>query len=166
LEILQDNGIESLERQTEFMAQCLSSWFEASGRFEDPRKAKLDALHPGNVVYQGRVLVSVITLIPAMIWKLKQEGLPVVSEKSSASLTKWLGDVALRANLVEKKAFISKEKFRARGYLGSGGIGRFRDSLWAVVVGHQKLTSTLKPEKIAAMAEKSRETVFKALGRG
>jgi DGQHR domain-containing protein len=165
LETLQDNGIESLERQTEFLAQCLSAWFEASGRFEDPRKAKREALHPENVVYQGRVLVSVITLMPAMIWKLKQENLPYVSEKSSAVLTAWLNDIAKRGNLLEKKAFISKEKFKARGYLGSGGIGRFRDTLWAAVSGQKKLVRTLKAEKIAMMAEKNRETVFKALGK-
>jgi hypothetical protein len=147
------------------LAQCLSAWFEASGRFEDPRKAKQEALHPENVVYQGRVLVSVITLVPAMIWKLKEEDLPYVSDKSLAVLSEWLHEVAKRGNLVDKKAFISKEKFKARGYLGSGGIGRFRDTLWAAVIGKRKLTMTLKAEKIAIMAERNRETVFKSLGK-
>lgn len=166
LEILEKNDIESLEEQTEFLAQCLSAWFEASGRFEDPRKAKQEALHPENVVYQGRVLVSVITLVPAMIWKLKQEKLPNVSERSLAELIAWLHEVAKKGNLLEGKAFISKESFKARGYLGSGGIGRFRDTLWAAVIAQKKLTKALKAEKIAMMAEKNREVVFSALGKG
>jgi DGQHR domain-containing protein len=163
LKTLDENGIESLEQQTEFLAQCLSAWFEASGRFEDPRKAKQGSLNPQNVVYQGRVLVSVLALIPAMIWKLKQEGVNHISDKAAKVLTTWLQDVARRANLLDKSVFISKERFKERGYLGSGGIGRFRDSLWAVVVGSHRLNKKLKPETIAALAEKNRGKVFKGL---
>ena len=163
LDIMRDNGIESLNEQTEFIAQCLSAWFEASGRFEDPKKAKRDALNPQNVAYQGRILVSVIALIPAMIWKLNQKKLPFISNKAGAALVGWLSDIAERANLLEKGIFISKDRFKERGYLGSGGIGRFRSSLWAVVTGKTRLNKKMRPEKVAALAEKNQSIIFKGI---
>lgn len=163
LDTLDEHGIVSLERQTEFLAQCLSAWFEASGRFEDPKKAKHASLNPQNVVYQGRVLVSILALIPAMIWKLKQENINYVSDKAEKYLIKWLRDVARKANLLDRGVFISKERFKEHGYLGSGGISRFRNSLWAVVDGNRRLNKKLKPETIAALADKNRGKVLKEL---
>jgi DGQHR domain-containing protein len=64
-----DAGLTSLDEQTEFVAQCLDAWLEASGRKHDLMES--DTLDPDNVAYQGRVLVSAITLIPACIWRLK-----------------------------------------------------------------------------------------------
>lgn len=162
---LEDHGIDGLEEQCEFIAQCLISWFEASGRFEDIKKAKKDSLSPQNVAYQGRILVSVITLIPAMIWKLKKKKIIFISEKAKESLTEWLKDIAERANLLEKGIFIGKDKFKAHGYLGSGGIGRFRDSLWAVIEKKHKLTKKTKTETIHKWAEENRSTVFESLGK-
>ncbi len=163
LDILHNNGIQSLESQTEFLAQCLSAWFEASGRFEDPEKARRKSLSPQNVAYQGRVLVSIFTLVPAMIWKLKKERVPFISEKAGKLLAFWLKDIARKANLLEDGVFIGKDKFKEHGYLGSGGIGRFRDTLWAVVIGKDQLTSKVKPEKVALLAEKNRATVRRKL---
>ena len=46
--------IEGLEEQTEFIAQCLDLWLEASGRKHDIDE--LEKPDPENVAYQGRVL--------------------------------------------------------------------------------------------------------------
>ncbi len=165
LEILEHNEVESLEDQTEFISQCLQAWLEASGRFEDPQK-KQEILNPQNVAYQGRVLVSVIALVPGMLWKLKRKKIIYISEKAKIELTKWLKDIAERANLLERGVFLSKTKFKERGYLGSGGIGRFRDSLWAVAAGDRKLTRKNKEETIRQWAEENRATIFESLGRG
>ena len=70
-------GINSLEEQTEFLAQCLSAWLEASGRKEDV--APSEKLDPDNVAYQGRVLVSVLTLLPACLVELKKRKVVLVS---------------------------------------------------------------------------------------
>lgn len=166
LKILTSTEIEGLQEQTEFIAQCLSAWFNASGRFEDIKITKRESLSPQNVAYQGRVLVSVIALIPAMIWKLRKKKAILISEKAKKVLTEWLNEIAERATLLEKGIFISKDKFRDRGYLGSGGIGLFRDSLWAVVDGEHRITQRNKPEKIREWAEKNRAYIFKSLRRG
>ena len=163
LDILHSNDIQSLGSQTEFLAQCFTAWFEASGRFEDPAKARQKSLSPQNVAYQGRVLVSILTLVPAVILKLKRERVPFVSEKASKLMASWLKDRARKANLLEDDVFIGKDKFKERGYLGSGGIGRFRDSLWAVVIGKHQLTSKVSPPKVALLAEKNRATVSRGL---
>ena len=160
LDYLTFHDITSLEIQTEFIAQSLNSWLEASGRFEESKELK-----PENVVYQGRVLVSIIALIPAMIWKLKSQTpkVKLLSEKSSQILTAWLIDVAKRANMLSQNIFIDKNKFKERGYLGSGGIGRFRDSFWAVITSDNKLTSKTKPEKIAELAKNNKAIVWSDL---
>jgi DGQHR domain-containing protein len=163
LDALDNQGISNLETQTEFLAQCLTAWFEASGRFESKTSKKGVELNPQNVVYQGRVLVSLIALTPAMLWKLNKNKTKYLSDKALKELVVWLKEIASRANMLEKGIFISKEKFKARGYLGSGGIGRFRDSLWAVISGNRKLTSKTKPESIANFASENRGLVFKEL---
>jgi DGQHR domain-containing protein len=163
LDILQTNGVESLDDQTEFIAQCLSAWFEASGRFEDPKKARNELLSPQNVAYQGRVLISVLALIPAMLFKLKKKKIVLISDRAKELLTEWLRKVAERADLLENGIFIGKDKFKARGYHGAGGIGRFKDCLWAVAIGERKLTKKNKPETIHEWAERNRASVFKGL---
>src|SRR5207249_3522381 len=70
LPTLRKSGIIDLETQTEFLAQCLTAWLEASGRFERPTKR--NTLDPENVAYQGRVLVSILDIVPALLWKLKR----------------------------------------------------------------------------------------------
>jgi hypothetical protein len=164
LEILAGNDITGLEEQTDFIAQALSAWFEASGRFEDPKK-KMVAVSGENVVYQGRILVSIITLVPAMIWILKKKKITLISRKAQEELTLFLKGIAERANLLDKGVFIDKDKFKERGYLGSGGIGRFRDSLWATVLSEGKLSKKVKPETIAAMAVKTHDEIITDLGK-
>lgn len=163
LDVLADHGITTLEMQTEFLAQSLTAWLDASGRFENKNSKKKIELNPQNVVYQGRILVSLLALTPAIIWKLKKDKIILLSEKASKNLTSWLKDIAKRANMLEDEVFIDKNKFKERGYLGSGGIARFRDSLWAVISGNNKITNKTKSDKIAAMANKNRGLVWTQL---
>jgi hypothetical protein len=58
LDDLRNADITSLDAQTEFLAMCLDAWLDATGRKED--SPQLDAT---NVAYQGRVLVSFLTLM-------------------------------------------------------------------------------------------------------
>jgi len=160
LQPMEKQDILGLEMQTNFLAQCLEAWLEASGRFES-KKEKGKDLDPQNVAYQGRILVSVITLIPAMIWKLKKEKTSFVSEKALQVLIIWLQDIARRSGLLKKHIFIDKNEFKEKGYLGSGGIGRFRDTLWAVMIGDKNLSNNI--EKVTELAEKNRQIVFSEL---
>lgn len=154
--------ITGLEMQTEFLAQCLAAWLEASGRFEDKGSLKYKALDPGNVAYQGRVLVSILALVPAMLWKLKKERVPFVSTKAQDRLTRWLKELADRASLLQDGVFIGKQELKNRKYLGSGGIGLFRDTLWAAIKTKSNLRR-VKPETISQIASETRSRVFKAL---
>lgn len=163
LPTLEKFEISGLETQTEFLANCLSAWLEASGRFESKRPSKQKGLDAGNVVYQGRVLVSVLALVPAMLWKLKERRIPFVSTRAQEFLVGWLREIAEGAGLLENGVFIGKKEFKDRKYLGSGGIGLFRDTLWAAIKGRSNLRRA-KPEKIAQAAADMRAQVFKALG--
>ncbi|MEN6560912.1 MAG: DNA sulfur modification protein DndB [Acidobacteriota bacterium] len=161
---LDAQGIHSLDGQTEFLAQCLTAWLEASGRFESKQGACGTELTPENVAYQGRILVSVLALVPAMIWRLKKASVPhLVSDSALDVLIKWLRNVTKRAGLIEDGMFIGKKKFKARGYYGSGGIGRFRNTLWAAVEGTHRITAVTKSERIAKIAEKNRALIMSEL---
>jgi DGQHR domain-containing protein len=160
LNTLYSNGIKSLESQTEFLAQTLEAWLNASGRFEKPSNSKVRELNSENVAYQGRVLVSILTLIPAIIWELKNKKVQLISEKAFNKLVKFLNNIARNAGLLENNVFISKSKFKAKGFLGSGGIAKFRDILWASI---NKKTTRLRPETINKYAENNRIMVNKNL---
>ncbi len=165
LDTMEKNDINGLEMQTEFLAQCLTAWFSASGRFESKARSKPMELTTQNVAYQGRILVSVLTLIPAMLLKLKENKVLLVSDKALEILTDWLKGVAERANLLEGGIFIGKDKFKERGYLGSGGIGRFRDSLWVAMADENRIANNTKPDEVSRLAEKNRGQVFSKLGK-
>jgi DGQHR domain-containing protein len=156
-------GIDGLETQTEFLAQCLTAWLDASGRFEAPTKRR--TLHPENVAYQGRVLVSILDLVPAMLWKLKRAKLPFVSGDAQARLQKWLHETAERAGLLDDGVFIDKGEFKNRKYLGSGGIGLFRNTLWAAF-GTSEDVSSLKPERVSELAAQTRAKAARFLVSG
>ncbi len=163
LQLLEVNGIDTLELQTDFFALCLSAWLEASGRFEDPKKKKtVFEINPQNVVYQGRILVSIITLMPALIMELKKQSFGFLSEEAKKHLTTWLQNVAKRAGLLKNDVFIPKDEFKAMGYLGSGGIGRFRDLLWAATYSNKNL-SALDGEEIAKIANANKAKVNRLL---
>ncbi len=163
LPVLRKCGLDSLEIQTDFLAQCLTAWLEASGRFQDKKSLKHKELDSGNVAYQGRVLVSVLALVPAMLWKLKRDRVAFVSSKAQDQLTNWLRETADRASLLQDGVFIGKSDFKNRKYLGSGGIGLFRDTLWAAISKKVDVRRT-KPERIAKLAKGVRSKVLKSLG--
>lgn len=153
--------ITNLEAQTAFLAQMLECWLKASGRGEEAGARELDAQ---NVVYQGRILVSVIDLAPAILARLIEKKAPFVSEKARAEIEAWLRGVIDRAGLLDGRKFVDKEEFKKQGYLGSGGIGRFRNRLWAASVRTAKL-GDMSPDKIAELAGSARDKANQALGK-
>jgi len=152
--------ITDLEAQTEFIAQILECWLIASGRTEEKGTTVLDAQ---SVVYQGRVLVSIIAIIPAILRHLKSKQLTFLSDKAQKEITHWLKGVVYRANLTKDDKFISKDEFRKLGFLGSGGIGKLRDRLWAAAIKETKL-SRISDKKISELANEARKKVNKAIG--
>lgn len=160
LEPMMKVEISSLEEQTEFLSQFLEAWLDATGRRHDI--SLTEKLDPENVAYQGRVLVSVLTLLPAGIWILKKEQKAFISSEGAKILTKWLHDVMSRAELLENKKFITKAKFKKKGFLGSGGIGRFRDTLWAAAFGIDKI-GRLSSEEKNKLAETHRHKVYSSM---
>jgi DGQHR domain-containing protein len=162
LPVLSGCGIDGLELQTDFLAQCLTSWLEASGRSESENARTGKAVESSNVVYQGRVLLAVLSLIPAMLQTLKQARIPYVSDRAQARLTEWLKRIGDRAGLLHHGVFIDKKEFKNRKYLGSGGQGLLRNTLWAAT--RKTINPRAKAEKIAQLAAKPRAQVLKALG--
>jgi hypothetical protein len=150
-----------LELQTEFLAQCLTAWLEASGRFET--RSKRNNLNPENVAYQGRVLVSILDLVPAILWKLKPRTKHLVSDDAHQKTRRLLRDTADRAGLLDGDVFVEKQQFKKRKYLGSGGIGLFRNTLWAAFGATEPL-GRIGSEKIADLAELTRARAARALG--
>lgn len=154
--------ISALESQSAFLAQCLDCWLKASGRFEDPKDAKADGLSSENVAYQGRVIISVMTLIPAMLLELHEKKIDFISESAEEHLIDWLTGVGKRAGLIKNGRLLGKKEFKARQYLGTGGLGRFRDALWAAA-GTSRTIEGRSEEQISLQAEKRRQTVAEEL---
>ncbi|MDO8933870.1 MAG: DGQHR domain-containing protein [Rhodocyclaceae bacterium] len=152
--------INNLEAQTAFIAQMLDCWLQASGRAHDVDTNELD---PQNVVYQGRILVSVIDLISAVLAHLKQAKTPFVSEKARIEVTRWFRGTIERANLLSDGKFVVKDEFKKLGFLGSGGIGRFRNLLWAASMRKRKLDD-IEPERLIELAMKARAEADRAIG--
>jgi hypothetical protein len=137
---------------------CLQAWLEASGRFEQPSAVRKEGLSSENVVYQGRVIVAVLALVPAMILELRNKKIAVNSEQARNHLTTWLQKLAKRAGLIKDGAFLEKDEFKERRYLGAGGLALFRDVLWAAAwVQHP--VKDLDEEELGALAQKNREKV-------
>jgi hypothetical protein len=153
-------NITSLDGQTEFFVRCLEAWLDASGRREDVAGPK--QLDPNNVAYQGRVLVSFIALVPACLWLLNKKKLTPLSDRGQREMTVWLRDVVQRAGLLHSGKFLAKDDFRAKGFLGSGGIGRFRDTLWAAAMGEDDVRRWGE-DRIKALADTHRATVYREL---
>ena len=163
IESMSKARLTSLEEQTQFLAQCLQSWLEASGRVHDI--ASSPKLDPNNVAYQGRVLVSAVTLLPACIWTLRKQGLRrLVSDPAQRALTRWFRRLMKRAGLLRVGKFVPKVDFKNKGYLGSGGIGRFRDTLWAASLGTRSV-SRLSDEKKADLAAAHKRKVYSELSK-
>lgn len=157
LDDLYSVGIKSLDAQTDFLAVCLSAWLDATGRRDDISGETL--LSAENVAYQGRAIVSFLTLVPACILELQNESIrSLVSDEAAKVLTAFLRGVMKRAGLLSDGLFLSKSDFKSKGYLGSGGLARFRDSLWAAV-GGKRITNQATAEQIAQYASSSRAKV-------
>jgi DGQHR domain-containing protein len=150
-------GITSLDAQAEFLAQCLEAWLDASGRKEDI--AQSEALDPENVAYQGRVIVSFLTLIPACIWVLQRKNISLTSATATVALEKWLKGTMNRARLTRDGQFLGKGEFKAKGYLGSGGLARFRDTLWVAAASQKKVPPRLNLERLTVLAAEGRTRV-------
>jgi DGQHR domain-containing protein len=151
-------GILSLEAQADFIAQCLDAWLDATGRKEDVTES--DKLDGENVAYQGRAIVSFLTLVPACILQLKRRKLSLVSDQARDHLTEWARGTMKRARLLDRSdRFLAKGEFKHKGYLGSGGIARFRDTLWAATTTRRQLPSRIKAERLEELAAQSRAQV-------
>jgi DGQHR domain-containing protein len=148
--------ITNLNAQAEFLAQCLDAWLEATGRKEEVTGS--EGLNPDNVAYQGRVVVSFLALLPACLWKLQKTKTAFTSEDAKPMLSEWLVGVMDRSGLLEAKKFLAKKKFREKGFLGSGGLARFRDTLWAAALSPNSV-SNLSEEQLVNLAEKHRKKV-------
>jgi len=161
---LRAGGISSLETQANFLAQCLDAWLEATGRKEDVSES--NSLNPENVAYQGRTIVSFLTLMPACILRLKRKRIQLLSDGAAADLTAWLRGVMTRAKLVKNGRFLAKGEFKSKGFWGSGGLARFRDSLWAAVGTDEPLSSRITSEALSRSANECRAKVRSELGGG
>jgi hypothetical protein len=160
--MLDQVGITDINSQTEFLAQVLTAWLDASGRRRDVEETTGTALDPQNVVYQGRILVSVLSLSGAAAYRLVENEVPFISKKAEEVLRRWLGTLMARAGFMRKGQFIGRDEFKEKGFLGSGGIAKFRNRLWAAIKGD---IVRLGDEKIEAMADAARAEVMKSLGR-
>ncbi len=152
--------INVLESQESFLAQALDTWLKPTGIHHDVDEPL--ELDPSNVAYQGRVLVSFLTLIPACIWRLKSAKVPLSSDKAAEVLEAWLKGVMKNAGLLEDDIFIDKAAFKEKGFLGSGGLAQFRDLLWAAVTASKRIDS-LDAEQMASKAEANRNTIARSL---
>jgi DGQHR domain-containing protein len=153
-------NLNSLNAQTEFIAQVLSSWLEASGRKEEMEGKPEQSLDPENVVYQGRILVSVVTLIPACLAKLEESHIKPLSDEAEELLLTFFERIIRRSGLMRHGTFIGRTDFKKRGFLGSGGTARFRNRLWAAIA---RDVSRLGDEEVEKEAEKVRARVRRKL---
>jgi len=163
LDTLINSGIESLTAQTLFIAQCLTAWLTASGRAVDQNRST--EIEDDNVVYQGRCLTSFLSLVPACLLEIKRSGKLLISSESERLCTDWLRNVLHRARLLDGDTFISKGEFKKKGYLGSGGIARFKDSLWAAAGESRQLSAVISDDALAKKAAECRDKVARDLGK-
>ena len=98
-----------------------------------------------------------------MLWKRKAGPRGLRFRKSQSTADGWLRQIAERAGLLKEGVFISKQELKDRKYLGSGGIGMFRDTLWAGMKTSGNIRRS-KPETITKIADEMRSKIFKAVG--
>jgi DGQHR domain-containing protein len=160
LRYLSAADITSLDGQTEFFERCLEAWLDASGRREEVTESR--KLDPNNVAYQGRVLVSFIALVPACLWLLNRKKVKPLSERGQEVITDWLRGVMQRAGLLHTGKFVAKHDLKLKGFLGSGGIGRLRDTLWAAAIGEADVRRWGE-DRIKTQADAHRATIYQDL---
>ena len=115
------------------------------------------------MAYQGRVLVSILTLTPAILLVLRKRKVPYVSTRAEEILTNWFRGVIRNAGLVDGRRFISRTRFKAKRYLGAGGIGLFRNTLWVASTG-RRVPPSASATKIQVLADRARAKVYRQLG--
>jgi DGQHR domain-containing protein len=157
-----DAGLDTLELQASFLAQCLDAWLNATGRKRD--LADTSDLDPANVAYQGRVIVSFLTLTPACIWKLQKRSVQLISDDGVETLETWLKSVMKHAGLLQDGEFLDKSAFKEKGFLGSGGLGQFRDTLWAAAISTERVDD-LRPDALSEKASANRRRIEKDMER-
>jgi len=91
--------------------------------------------------------------------ELKKGKVPLVSNHAKALLEQWLRRTMKRAHLTKNGRFLAKGDFKAKGYLGSGGLARFRDTLWVAAGPSRRVPPRLTADKLAELASESREHV-------
>lgn len=155
LDDLRSFKLETLEAQTEFLAQVFTAWLRATGRAEE-EAAQNFKLDDENVVYQGRVLISVLALMPSVLVNLRRANIQVLSIKTSVFLSGWFRRLLKRAGLLRDGKFVEKNQFKKGGILGSGGIGRFRNLLWAASEGNRSVAraNEKRIEELSAAAKR------------
>lgn len=57
---------------------------------------------------------------------------------------------------------MNRDEFKRKGFLGSGGIAKFRNRLWAATRGS---VARLKDESVAARAEVARDQMLRTLAQ-
>ena len=72
-------------------------------------------------------------------------------------LVKWLKGTMKRARLTKDGRFLAKSDFKAKGYVASGGLARFRDTLWIAAMSQTKVPPRLSSEKLTELASFHRE---------
>ena len=110
LEPMSNVGINGLDEQTEFLAQCLKAWLVASGRLHDVTES--EKLDPDNVAYQVRVLVSAVTLLPACLLTLKKRVKVLISDRAEQIFTEWFSGLMKSAGLLRGDKFLAKGEFK------------------------------------------------------
>ncbi len=153
-------GISDINSQTDFLAIFLAAWLDGSGRREEAFPEDSKSVDSQNVVYQGRILVSALSLVPAALLALRKKPLPFVSERARKFLVSWLKKIMVRAGFIRDGRFIGRDDFKRQGFLGSGGIGRFRNRLWASV---RRSTARLGADRVAELADEVRADTARAL---
>lgn len=159
-DIMATSGIISLDSQAEFLAQCLDAWLDATNRKEEITES--EKLNPDNVAYQGRIVVSFLDLLPWCIWQLKKKDLPLVSDTAKKELTNELRKIMQKAGLLKNGKFLPKKDFKQKGFLGSGGIAKFRNRLWAASSGKGGVTR-LGSETLMERAASNKDKVMAEL---
>ncbi len=124
-------GYQTITEQTWIISLALDAWFQATGRKQEFTNEQNFEIEEESAVYQGRLIVSIIYLLPGLIAKYKDNLVKSDDSEIVKTFKTGLKKLLKRANLLKDEKFINKSDFKKHGFLGSGGIGRLRDLLWA-----------------------------------
>ena len=103
-------------------------------------------------------MASSATLLPAAL-AVALMGVPCIAMAAPRVTAGAQGDSTVASEVTSK---LDKKQFKDEQYLGSGGIGRFRNSLWAAF-GSTESTRKWSDERLARVADEIRAKASKAL---